>query len=191
MKIIRLALLFSSLLITSCSSIISATTGDDGFSENPSRRSLGTIFDDNGIETAVQVNLNAADEALKNSHIRVVSYDNRVLLVGQVPSQELKDLATRVATSTSRRIETVHNELEIAGDTNFLARSSDTWITAKVKTFMLANKEVSGLRTKIITINGTVYLMGLMSHSQADKAAEVASKTNGVVRVVRAFEYTD
>jgi osmotically-inducible protein OsmY len=192
MKLLRFGLFASFLLLlNSCSTVISATSGDDGLEEDPGRRSVGTMMDDSSIETAVLVNLNAADEGLKKAHIRVVSYDTRVLLVGQVPTEELKALATRVATSSARRIEIVHNELEVAGDTNFLSRTSDTWITAKVKTFMLADKNVSGLRTKVITANGVVYLMGLVSNVQADQAAELASRVSGVVKVVRAFEYTD
>lgn len=183
---------FTSLfLLSACSSIISATTGDEGLRENPNKRSAGAVMDDSSIETQILVNLNAADEALKNAHISVVSYDSRVLLVGQVPTQALKELAGRVATSSSRRIETVHNELVVAGDTGFFSRTSDAWITSKVKTFMLVNDEVSGLRTKVLTSNGTVYLMGLKTHKQADKAAELASHVRGVVKVVRAFEYID
>jgi osmotically-inducible protein OsmY len=188
----RLGILLSCLFVVSaCSSVISTATGDNGIEENPARRSIGTVMDDNSIETNINVNLNAADEALKKAHITVVSYDSKVLLVGQVPTQALKDLATEVATSTSRRIETVHNELEIAGNTSLLSRSSDGWITTKVKTAMLADSEVSGLKTKIITSNGTVFLMGRTSKAQADLAANLASRIKGVVKVVRAFEYTD
>ena len=179
------------LLSASCATIISATTGDDGIQEDKSKRSTGSMMDDSSIETAIKVNLNAADQALKDAHIIVVSYDAIVLLAGQVPSQELKNLATRVATSSSSRVQTVYNELEVAGDTTFLSRSSDAWITSKIKTLLLANSDVSGLRTKVVTSNGVVYLMGLTTHSQADKVVDLVSHTGGVVKVVRAFEYID
>ena len=189
-SILRLGLLCSVLfLLNGCASVISATTGDDGVEENRGRRSMGAMMDDGSIETTIKVNLNAADEQLKNSHINVVSFNATVLLVGQVPSQDMKNLATRVARSSSSRVKEVYNELEVAGATTFLSRSNDAWLSAKIKTLMLADSEVSGLRTKVVTENGVVYLMGLLTQEEADKTVNLVSNTKGVTKVVRAFEY--
>jgi len=69
MLLLRLSLIFSTLVfLNSCATVISATTGDDGIQENKGRRSVGAVVDDNSIETAIKVNLNAADEQLKNAH---------------------------------------------------------------------------------------------------------------------------
>ena len=181
--------LFFLCLLSGCATVISATTGDDGLEENRGRRTFGAMVDDGSIETTVKVNLNAADEGLKDAHISVVSFNGVVLLVGQVPSQDLKNLATRVATSSSTRIKTVHNELEVAGATTFLSRSNDAWLSTKLKTLMLADPSVSGLRTKVVTENGVVYLMGLVTQEEADRTVELVSNTQGVTKVVRAFEY--
>jgi osmotically-inducible protein OsmY len=185
----RLALLFSFvLLLGGCATVVSTATGDEGIQENRGVRSLGAMVDDSSIETTIKVNLRAADEALKNSHIGVTSFNGVVLLVGQVPSQELKNLATRVATSSSR-VKTVHNELEVAGVTTFLSRSNDAWLSSKLKTLMLAAPNVAGLRTKVVTENGVVYLMGLVTEEEANRTVNLVSNTRGVTKVVRAFEY--
>ena len=190
MLILRLGLVFSLLaFLNSCASIISATTGNDGVEENRGRRTLGAVVDDGSIETNIKVNLNAADDLLRRSHINVISYNGTVLLVGQVPSQEMKNLATRVARTTSSRVKEVYNELEVAGATTFLSRSNDAWLTAKIKTLMLTDSDVSGLRTKVVTENGVVYLMGLLTQQEADMAVNLVSNTKGVTKVVRAFEY--
>lgn len=190
MLLLRLGFVFSAiLLLNSCATVISATTGDDGIQEDRGRRSMGATIDDNSIETAIKVNLNAAEEQLKQSHINVVSFNGTVLLVGQVPSQDMKNLATRVARTSSSRVKEVYNELEVAGSTTFLSRSNDAWLTAKIKTLMLADSEVSGMRTKVVTENGVVYLMGLLTQAEADKAVNLVSNTKGVTKVVRAFEY--
>jgi osmotically-inducible protein OsmY len=187
---LRLGIVFSMLcLLNSCATIISATTGDEGIQEDRGRRSVGAVVDDNSIETTIKVNLTAADEQLKNSHINVVSFNGTVLLVGQVPSQDAKNLSTRVARTSSSRVKEVYNELEVAGSTTFLSRSNDAWLSAKIKTLMLADSEVSGRRTKVVTENGVVYLMGLLTQSEADTAVELVSNTRGVTKVVRAFEY--
>jgi len=190
MFLTRLGLIFSFLFfLNSCASVISATTGDEGIQEDRGRRSMGAVVDDNSIETTIKVNLNAADEQLKKAHINVVSFNGTVLMVGQVPSQEMKNLATRVARTSSSRVKEVYNELEVAGTTTFLSRSNDAWLTAKIKTLMLADSEVSGFRTKVISENGVVYLMGLVSQEDANKTVNLVSNTKGVTKVVRAFEY--
>ena len=190
MFLTRQGLIFSFLFfLNSCATVISATTGDEGIQEDRGRRSMGAVVDDNSIETTIKVNLNAADEQLKKAHINVVSFNGTVLMVGQVPSQEMKNLATRVARTSSSRVKEVYNELEVAGTTTFLSRSNDAWLTAKIKTLMLADSEVSGLRTKVISENGVVYLMGLVSQEDANKTVNLVSNTKGVTKVVRAFEY--
>ncbi|HWK55663.1 MAG TPA: BON domain-containing protein [Hyphomicrobiales bacterium] len=186
----RLGLLAAMLFcVNGCASVVSATTGGEGVQENRGVRSMGSMIDDGSIATAVEVNLDAADDGLRNAHINVISFNGVVLLVGQVPSQDLKNLATRVATNTNSRIKEVHNELEIGGAISFLARSNDAWLTTKLKTLMLADPTVAGLRTKVVTENGVVYLMGLVSQREAQQAIELVSGSQGVTKVVSAFEY--
>jgi osmotically-inducible protein OsmY len=190
MLLLRLGFLLTLIgFVSSCASVISATTGNEGIEENRGSRSMGAVVDDNSIETVIKVNLNAADEQLKKAHINVVSFNGTVLLVGQVPSQDIKNMATRVARTSSSRVKEVYNELEVAGATTFLSRSNDAWLTAKIKTLMLADAEVSGMRTKVVTENGVVYLMGLLTQEEANTAVNVVSNTKGVTKVVRAFEY--
>ena len=186
----RLGLLFAFLFtLSSCASVISATTGGQPVPEDRGRRSVGTMMDDGTIETMIEVNLRAADPALREAHVSVTSFNRIVLLVGQVPTQDIKNLATRIATNSNSSIKAVHNELEVSSASSFLARSHDAWLSTKIKTLMLADPTVSGLRTKVITENGVVYLMGLVSQQEADMAVDLVSNSQGVTKVVRAFEY--
>jgi osmotically-inducible protein OsmY len=43
----------------------------------------------------------------------------------------------------------------------------------------------------VVTTNGTVYLMGLLTHQEADVVTEKARQVGGVQRVVKLFEYID
>ncbi len=177
--------------LSGCATVISTVKPGETIEEDRGTRTLGTVLDDNAIETAITVNLNA-NPALKKAHISVVTFNGTVLLVGQVPTQELKNEATRIATSTnSSLIKTVHNELEVSGATTFLSRSNDAWLTTKLKTLMLADPTVAGLRTKVVTENGVVYLMGLVTQAEADQTVDLVSNSSGVTKVVRAFEYID
>ena len=183
-------LLCSALWLASCATVVSTTTGGEGVQENLGRRSLGAMVDDSSVETQIKVNLDAADEGLKNANISVVSFNAVVLLVGQVPSQDLKNLATRVATTPSR-VKVVHNELEVGEPSSFLSRSNDALLTTKLKALLLADPTTAGMRTKVVTENSVVYLMGLVTQREADLVADLVSNSSGVAKVVKAFEYID
>lgn len=190
-QISYLSLIFTTLLITSCASVISTLNGNNSILEDQGSRSTGSAIDDSSIETMIKVNLNAANDTLRNSNIDVISYNQTVLLVGQVPNQELKNLATRVATSSNSRVKIVYNELEVAGDTSFLSRTNDIWLSTKIKSLLMASDGTEGLRTQVVTENGVVYLMGLLTQSEANQAVDLVTTTSGVTKVVRAFEYID
>ena len=90
-----------------------------------------------------------------------------------------------------RGVRQVHNELQVRGPTSLISRSNDTWLSTKVKTKLIADKEIKSSTVKVITENSVIYLMGLVTHTTADKAAHIASKTGGASRVVKVFEYID
>jgi osmotically-inducible protein OsmY len=72
------------------------------------------------------------------------------------------------------------------------SRANDTVITGDVKLrFINNNNAFNPEQVKVVTEDGTVYLMGLVFHKEADAAANIASTTKGVQRVVKVFEYLD
>ncbi len=155
------------------------------------KRTTGTVIDDQGIEIKIShaieeyefINLNA------RAHIVIVSYNEIVLLVGQVASQAAKDKIGDIARDTEK-VRKVYNELTVQEPTSIVTRSHDSWITTKIKTSSGFN-EINPLHTKVITENDVVYLMGIVSRDQADKLTDLARSTGGVTKVVRVFEYVD
>jgi osmotically-inducible protein OsmY len=164
-------------------------TGEAGIQEDPTSRTTGQVIEDQSIETKIKVNMKSQEPAFRNAHFDVISHNGVVLLVGQVESEALKSRATEIASQASTKIRRIHNELEVAGKTGFLARSNDTWIATKIRTLMLTNAEVPSGQVRVITENGTVYLMGLISEMEGDNAANLARNVSGVNRVVKVFEY--
>ena len=177
------------LLFTSCTTILVGTTGSDGFQEDPTERTTGAVIEDQSIETKIIVNLKSIEPAFRQTNVDIISHNGVVLLIGQVPSEELKSRATQIASEASTKIKRIHNELEISGSSSFLTRSSDTWIATKVRTLMLTNSDVPSDQVRVITENGAVYLMGMIDQSQGDNAANLARNVSGVIRVVKVFEY--
>jgi osmotically-inducible protein OsmY len=179
------------LLLSSCTSVLVQTTGAEGIVEDPTERTAGAVVEDQSIETKVLVNLKKLEPELKKANIDAISHNGVVLLVGQVGSESLKARATQITSDSSSKIKRIHNELEVAGKTSLLSRSNDSWIATKVRTLMLANSSVPSGQIRVVTENGIVYLMGIVSQADGDLATDLARNVSGVTRVVKVFEYVD
>ncbi len=139
------------------------------------------------------VNIRKADPVFRQTHFSVISFKEVILLVGQVPTNELRLLAGQTANQVSG-IRKVYNEIDVGANTSLWTRSKDSWLTSKVKATLLADKQIKGLQIKglqikVVTENGVVYLMGVITEEQANLAANLASNISGVKEVVRVFEY--
>ncbi len=161
-----------------------------GCVNDPSKRTTGTFIDDAVLEPLIKNEIFKSDPNFKGSHIVVVSYNGLVLLAGQVATAQLKKQAAAVAQSVNR-VRKVHNELSIGGPTSLVARSNDSWLTTKVKSRLVASPDAKGLKVKVVTENGVVYLMGLLSRAQADAVVSVTANVYGVQKIVKVFEYLD
>ena len=153
------------------------------------RRTTGTFIDDEIIELKVIDRLRQSQELWDQSHVNATSFNNIVLLTGETISEDAKGQIGQLA-ATITKVRRVHNEMVIAAPSSVLARSSDTWITGKVKTKLLTEMALDGTRVKVVTEKGVVYLMGLVTSEEAERATEYARRTGGVQRVVRLFELT-
>ncbi|MFC6632545.1 BON domain-containing protein [Microbulbifer taiwanensis] len=176
-----------STALAGCSTVLEATH-DGPIQQDPGKRSLGTYMDDQKIETITTVNINKAHPDLKASNLNVNAFNGVVLLTGQVGDNDLRLLAGRTAQQV-QNVRQVYNEVQVRGNVSFLASSSDTWLTTKVKSNLLANKEIDSGRIKVVTENGVVYLMGLLTRAEAERAADVTRGIGGVQKVVKAVEY--
>ena len=189
LRIFQSLFLASLLALTGCGSML-ATMQVDSIDEDEGERTLGRWLEDENIETKAIVNVRGSNEAFDSAHLVIVSYNGYVLIAGQVPTQALKDQATRVVKEV-RGVRRIYNELEIAAPSPGVTRTSDTWITSKVKSYLLASSDIEGNRVKVVTENGVVYLMGLATREEADRIAAEAADTSGVQRVVKLFELLD
>lgn len=152
------------------------------------RRTLGTMIDDELIEFKVVDAFRKDPELWKQSHLNATSFNHVVLLTGETPNEDLRTRAVGLVQQIPK-VRKVHNEVAIAAPSSILSRSGDTWITGKVKTNLLTADQSTDARVKVVTENGTVYLMGLVTREEADGATDLARTVSGVQRVVKIFEY--
>jgi osmotically-inducible protein OsmY len=153
-------------------------------------RTVGTVIDDESLEVTALRAIRHAAPGLLEAHVSVASYGGVVLLTGQVGSEADKQ-AAEGALKDLRKVERIHNELEIAGPTTFLARQNDTWLTAKVKAQLVADEHVNADHFKVVTENNVVFLMGKVARAESSKAVEIARNVYGVQRVVTLFDFLD
>lgn len=149
------------------------------------RRTIGAQTEDQGIELKAVAELRKV--ITDASGIAVTSFNRRVLLTGQVLSGIDKQNAGAIIAGLPN-VRGVYNELEIAGKSSFGSDAADATLTTKVKTVLLRDQQVPGNSVKVKTEQAVVYLMGLVTNVEAQRAAELTSQVAGVTRVITVFE---
>ncbi|PNG59225.1 MULTISPECIES: BON domain-containing protein [unclassified Variovorax] len=149
------------------------------------RRSSGAQLDDQGIE--LRASARVREIANDQMYVSVTSFNRQVLLTGAVGNEadrrRVEDVVRRVD-----NVRSVVNELTIGAPSTFQQRSNDTLITGKIKASLLDAKDVFANSFKVVVDRGTVYLMGLATRRETDRATDIARGVSGVEKVVRVVE---
>ena len=150
------------------------------------RRSVGIQVEDVEIEHRVN---SALEEHFARESVRidVTSYNQRVLLSGQVPSEKDRDYAERLA-AVQQNVQLVHNELAIGSLAGLNSASDDLLLAGKVRAALIDVPGLSKGVVKTVCSDSNIYLLGRVSAAEADLAKRAASHINGVKRVVAYFE---
>lgn len=171
--------------ITACVPVIAGGAAAGG-AMAADRRTSGVYVEDENIELKAEKKI--GDVVTNLSHVNVTSYKGNVLLTGEVA-----DAATKAAVeNTVKVIESVRNvtnELVVGPKSSISSRADDSYITSKVKGQFVTENKFQANYVKVVTENSVVYLMGYVTHAEADAAAEIARNTSGVTKVVKVFEY--
>ena len=148
------------------------------------RRTTGIQLEDEGIEFKASARVR---ELATLGHINVTSYNRTVLITGEVPGDAEK-LAVGQAVAKVENVKAVVNELGIGPSSSIGSRSTDSFISGKVKATMVDAKDVQANAYKVVVERAVVYLMGRVSEREAARGAELASSVSNVQKVVRVFE---
>ena len=145
-------------------------------------------MDDEILEEKVAQNLNNDAQLKTETRINVVVYNGKVLLIGQAPNYTAAETAKNIAAGVDG-VKEVVNEIRTGEVIRASQVAIDSWITTTIKSKLLLNGEVKTTEVKVITENGEVFLIGKLSHTQADAATEVARNVRGVSKVVKVITY--
>jgi osmotically-inducible protein OsmY len=150
------------------------------------RRTVGTQTDDRGIQVKAYAQIK--HDLPDGSHVDVTVFNRRVLLTGEVPDDHSKQIAEQIVRSNPN-VNGVVNELAVVPKSSFTDRASDSYLVARVKTALIAEKGISANDFKVVCERGNIYLMGLVTQDEGDRGTNVASSVPGVLSVVKVFEY--
>ncbi len=186
-NITTIILLLSIFTLQGCLAVAVGAAAGSGLIATD-RRTLGYLIEDENIEQKAKARLAEHPELSKSSHVSAISYNGILLIIGQTPSLDYKNKIGEVMRSVAN-VKAFHNELKILGKSSLGTRSSDSYITTKIKTRMTFEKNFSSTHIKVITENGEVFLMGLVTREEANKAIAITKRVDGVQKVINVFEY--
>lgn len=149
------------------------------------RRTSGTQLEDQGIE--LKAGKRVRDAIGDRGHVSVTSYNRQVLLTGEVPTEADKAAVAR-AVAGVENVNKVMDELAVTLNSSLSTRSSDVLLASKVRATLVDARDLISNAFKIEVQRGEVYLMGLVTEREANRAAELTASISGVKRVVKAFQ---
>jgi len=178
----RLIALFSiPLLLSGCFSAI-VGGGAAVTTSVHDQRSIGTQIDDVALTTKIDARL-IAERDMPSRWISVQVIQGNVTFTGHLPTERHIQRAIFI-TKDIKGVKSVHSELVI-GKPKIGSIMSDSWITTQVKTRLWKDEQVSGFSIKVETVNGKVYLQGIVNNfMQRQRAKELARGIKGVTAIV-------
>jgi osmotically-inducible protein OsmY len=192
-KLFLLLLLLNSLLIEGCSTVASNREEISGQQQSQDRRTREAILIDKEIETEAYSELNSDDDLLNQCHFTVTAYNGAVLATGEASNEELeKKIISTIQDIPDVKL--IHNNLTVASPSDAGSRANDQLITDTVK---IALKQIQTIpdfdpsMVKVITENGTVYLMGLVHRNEGAVVINLTRLQPGVEQIITVFEYID
>ncbi len=151
-------------------------------------RSYKTISNDNKAKTEAIQSIRSKQSLQGKVHVKVAIYNGIGLVIGSAKSEEDKaEIGHLVA--TTGHVRRVYNEIEVREKNGVAKNLNDAWLASKVRADLLLKPGMRSTSIRIEANAGTIYLMGVVNHKQADLAANTASQVVGVKRVVKLFEY--
>ena len=157
-------IVFVSNLLIACASDKSI---DDGRNENLSKKKI----------------MNSYPSDVLDANINISSFNGDLLITGQVPRQELVRLAT-VQANTLRNVKEVFNYLQVMGESSFLSKANDRFITNRIKSRLQDSKIFKMRKIHIVTEYGVVYLMGSLKKEELEMTLALIRETNGVQKTI-------
>lgn len=149
------------------------------------RRSSATQATDRGIQLEAESFL--TKKYGDNIHINVSVFNRRVLLTGETRTEAIKT-SVEADIRNMKNVTAIFNEMVAAPISSLSARANDSYLTTRIKTTLIATEGVPSNSMKVVTEASKVYLMGIVTEAEANRAVEIARSVPGVKQVTKVFD---
>ena len=169
--------------LSGCASFIAQGTGTTPVGLESGTRSLGQMFIDSSINRTAKINLYKLDSRFNQSRINIETFQGHVLLTGQVPDANLKQLAEDNLRSMSD-VKSVHNYITVGSQIGYSTIMQDATITANMRGLLVKAPVVTQRKVHVHTENGVLYLMGRLTTAEIEDLRQVVQQMSGVNKIV-------
>jgi len=150
------------------------------------RRTSSAIYQDESIALSIRNRVGERFGSLTN--VNVAPYNRMILLTGEAPDERTR-AAVEAEVREIANVRGVVNDIQIRPPSLVGDRANDAFITSKIKARFLDSGKINPVHVKVVTEAGVVYLLGLVTETEANEAVEIARTTGGVRKVVKVFDY--
>ena len=149
------------------------------------RRTSGAQLEDKTIE--IKAGQRARELFGDRANVTITAYNRAVLLTGEVPTDADRASMERAAQQVEN-VKGVVNELVVGLPSALTDRASDSIIAGRIRARFIDAKDLRASAFKVTVERGVVYLMGMVTDTEAKRATQEAAAASGVKKVVRVFE---
>jgi len=190
MKALRpfLAILLSAIILQGCTKSVIDTTKTVVKAATPVN--IGTYKptpNDSDLSIIAIEKIIASDAYQKGMRINLVTNDGRVLLIGQVDTEQNRAKIEKEVVNI-KGVKEVYNQLRVGKPIAFTQQVKDSLTTIKVKTKLISHNKINALKIKVITEDDEVFIIGTVSKEMAYYATFVTRQITGVGRVIKVFQ---
>ena len=190
MKIRKIIILLSFIILTGCVGYSSSGILGTGVSIALDPRSLGTQIDDSIMQQNLRAKLLSSDKSYIIS-VKTKILDGRIFLTGKVNKVEDKLKITKLAWEI-KGARSVKNDLRIKEDFNFKRSAKDLLITSQLRTAMIGNKKIKSVNYSIDTYKKKIYIYGIAQNkTERDEVTKEAEQILDVEEVITSIFLVD
>jgi len=190
MKIKKIIIIFSFIILTNCVGYSSTGVLGTGVSIALDPRSLGTQIDDSLMQQNLRARLLSTDKSYIIS-VKTKVLDGRIFLTGKVNAVEDKLKITKLAWEI-KGARSVNNDLQIKEKFNFKRSAKDLLITSQLRAALIGSKKIKAVNYNIDTYKKKIYVYGIAQNkTERDEVIKEAKQILDVEDVVTSIFLVD
>ena len=190
MRIKKIIILISFLILTGCGGYSSTGGLGTGVSIALDPRSFGTQIDDSIMQQNLRAKLLSTDKSYIIS-VKAKILDGRIFLTGKVNSVEDKLKLTKLAWEI-KGARSVNNDLQIKEKFDFKRSAKDLLITSQLRADLISNKKIKSVNYNIDTYKKKIYIYGISQNkTERDEVTKEAKQILDVKDVTTSIFLVD